>query len=192
MIKLDGVSHLDHHLTPQQIEYVLSVMRDVTGFVIQAITLPPELGTVPCALWGPAMGDRPITGDRLWGPAHGAMPPGDYVIPAGADAQTLLFKRHAEQVNQHPFTGEVALIKLGTRHYESRIINAPMRPTRTLTVIAGPYETHECVLYTCYGGPCAPREPGDFKGDPQDLAGERQRQESNDFWAVHALSKYVV
>src|SRR5262245_56911473 len=47
------------------------------------------------------------------------------------------------------------------RAWSSRLVSRPPRLTRTLTVIAGPYEQHNCVLYTLFGGPLAPKEPSD-------------------------------
>ena len=69
----------------------------------------------------------------------------------------------------------------------SRMIDRPKRQTRTVTVIGG--KTHEvpsgeCVLFTVYGGPCAPREPYDAS-----ITSEEERQRSRDFWRDHALAK---
>jgi hypothetical protein len=41
---------------------------------------------------------------------------------------------------------------------------------------------HACILYTAFGGPLTPKEPGDAT-----LSGE-ERQESFKFWSQHALS----
>jgi hypothetical protein len=57
------------------------------------------------------------------------------------------------------------------------------RDTRLMTVIAGPHDGQSCVLYTAFGGPQAPRAPGD-----EDLKDEAQIAESNEFWSRHALS----
>jgi len=72
----------------------------------------------------------------------------------------------------------------GDRKWLSRLISAPMRPTRMVTVIGGPDGDEPCVLYTAYGGASAPREPGDpfLAGNAEGLA------ESEAFWSVHALS----
>jgi len=77
---------------------------------------------------------------------------------------------------------EVFLAKRGDRPYASRMIDKPMRPTRTVTVIAGPDGDEKCVLYTAFGGGQAPREPGD-----KSLSAE-EKVESEGFWAEHALS----
>lgn len=72
----------------------------------------------------------------------------------------------------------------GDRKCASRVFRTPpKRPqSRLVTVIAGPHEEHACVLYTAYGGPKAPREPGDpYIGSWDEL------QEARRFWANHAL-----
>ena len=70
------------------------------------------------------------------------------------------------------------------RKCASRIIpGRPARATRWVTIIAGPHDGHPCVMYTSYGGPEAPREPGDLS-----LGDMAQIQEARAFWAVHALA----
>ena len=68
------------------------------------------------------------------------------------------------------------------RPYASRLVRRPPRPTRLLTIIAGPHEAFACMLYTSFGGPAAPRE----LGDPA-LAGA-ELEAARAFWAEHALS----
>ncbi len=80
---------------------------------------------------------------------------------------------------------DVVYTPRGDRGYASRIIDKPTRPTRTCTVIGGPYKGEKCVLYTVYGGPKAPLEPGNF---PENFPDD-QRQEALLFWARHALAK---
>ncbi len=67
------------------------------------------------------------------------------------------------------------------REYKSRLVALPSRPTRVMTVIAGPHEGQPCVLYTSYGGPSTPREPGD------PTLPEKDREASVKFWSEHAL-----
>lgn len=78
---------------------------------------------------------------------------------------------------------EVAYRVRGDRRCASRIVDRPVRPTRQLTVIAGSFEGKSCVLFTAYGGPCAPREPGDLAH-----ASWEGILESRLFWMDHALS----
>jgi hypothetical protein len=79
---------------------------------------------------------------------------------------------------------EVVYAQRGARKGDSRMVARPLRPCRTITVIAGPNEDGSlpCVLYAIYGGPCAPREPFDTSMT------EEQKEESVRFWATHALS----
>ena len=72
----------------------------------------------------------------------------------------------------------------GGRAGESRMIAAPKRATRLITVVVGPFGANPCVLYTCYGGPAAPREPFEFSPDDNSA----DAIESREFWAVHALA----
>ena len=71
----------------------------------------------------------------------------------------------------------------GSRKWPSRVVSAPMRPVRTVSVIAGPDDHgNACVLYTAFGGPTTPREPGDTSMNDEQVA------ESKAFWAQHALA----
>lgn len=70
------------------------------------------------------------------------------------------------------------------RQWVSRVISRPARPTRLLTVIAGPHgERAEMTLYTAFGGPLAPQEPGDPSC--------KDVRASSAFWAEHALAHGV-
>ena len=132
-------SHIDHGLTATQLHHILDRFADRRAFFLETIELPEDLGTVPCALWGPTMGDPPISENAV---------------------------THARR---------------GDRTWTSRLVDQPTRPTRLVTVIAGPHEAHACVLYTAFGGPASPQEPGD--PSCKDLAA------SATFWREHALAK---
>lgn len=72
------------------------------------------------------------------------------------------------------------------RRCVSRVLKsslATLRSTRRLSVVAGSFEDAPCVLYTAYGGPAAPREPGDLT-----IATWKNVLESRAFWAEHALA----
>lgn len=181
MMKLHADSHLDHGLTARQLAHILLRFADRDAFFIETIELPEELGTVPCALYGPIMGDDPITDHR------------------------------------------VVMAPRGTRAWPSRMLSHSSiyqpRPTRLLTVIGGPSDGDPCVLYTAFGGPQAPQEPGDIRRQIEALEEERRarpvdpangasdpdergrldplygkllelrkkRDESDRFWSEHAL-----
>jgi len=70
------------------------------------------------------------------------------------------------------------------RNWVSRLVNRPVRKTRTCTVVAGPYENNKCVLYTVYGGPIAAKEPN----DPNIQTGSVLAA-SAIFWSTHALAR---
>lgn len=53
-------SHVDHGLTAEQLSWVVAHFADRTGFFIGGVELPEGLGTVPCGLHGPTMGDEPV------------------------------------------------------------------------------------------------------------------------------------
>lgn len=72
----------------------------------------------------------------------------------------------------------------GTRNCATRSVRKPMRPSRLVTVIAGPRGKIPCSLYTAYGGPAAPREPGDLN-----IPSWEEVLAARAFWAEHALSE---
>jgi hypothetical protein len=136
-MKKHADSHVDHGLTEEQLAYLLDLFADRAEFFVATVDLPEGLGTVSCALYGPAAGDPPVSSATL------SCRPG--------------------------------------RAWDSRLVPLPVRQTRAVTVVAGPHQDEPCVLYTAYGGPSAPQEPGD--------PGCRDKTASEAFWAVHALAK---
>jgi hypothetical protein len=160
-------SHVDHSLTEAQLRYLLDRFADRSAFFLETIDLPEDLGTVPCGLYGPTMGDAPI------------------------DESAVSYNSR------------------GARAWPSRLVEQPARPTRQVTVIAGPHDDpcpqcttsawnllhqadcptcggtgelkHACILYTAFGGPSAPQEPGD--------PGCKDPTASAAFWRAHALAK---
>lgn len=72
---------------------------------------------------------------------------------------------------------EVFYQERGGRGGDSRLIKKPSRPTRKLTIIAGPHFADECILYTAFGGPAAPKELFQENND-----------QTREFWSKHALS----
>lgn len=59
-------SHLDHGLTPDVVDYLLARFKTRDAFFIETVEIPAELGTVPCGLYGPLMGDAPIGDDEVY------------------------------------------------------------------------------------------------------------------------------
>jgi hypothetical protein len=141
-IKRHKDSHLDHALTEAQVEFVLGLSAKEGDLTIQTVELPEELGTVPCGLFGPLMGDEPVSDD------------------------------------------ECEMVKRGNRPNASRVCDREPRQVRTVTVISGPHDGEACVLFTAFGGPLAPKEPGDVS-----IKSEAERKESEEFWAEHALAR---
>lgn len=69
----------------------------------------------------------------------------------------------------------------GNRAWSSPIlVSKPNRWSTQLTVIGGPDQFGQTILYTAFGGPLAPQEPGD--PNCVDVAA------SEEFWSHHALS----
>ncbi len=132
---------------------------DRNAFFKETFELPPEFGTVPCALVGPAVGMPPISEDDVY-----------YIIRGGRKIASRMWSGPIDP----SFTPSVG---------DAPRYLAPIQPqVRMLTVIAGPHKDEPCVLYTAYGGPLAPRSPGD-----NDIASWEELLESREFWSKHAL-----
>ena len=83
----------------------------------------------------------------------------------------------------------VVYAKRPGRKYDSRLLDQtryPARETDRVTVIAGPHTSAEtgeefsCYLYSVFGGPLAPQEPGDPSC--------KDANASWKFWVQHAIS----
>jgi hypothetical protein len=57
---LHTTSHLDHGLTQLQLQWLLEHFQDRDSYFIETVELPEHLGLVPCAIYGPIMGDPPV------------------------------------------------------------------------------------------------------------------------------------
>jgi hypothetical protein len=101
-----------------------------------------------------------------------------------ADASSLTCGLYGPAMGDEPVPeANVRYEVRGSRQWASRCVACPQRPTRYLTVIAGPHDGKPCVLYTAHGGPMAPREVGDTS-----LTDGAERDKSRAFWAEHALA----
>jgi hypothetical protein len=136
-------SHLDHNLTEAQLAFVLAQSPDSEGVAVFTVAMPAELGTLPCALYGPAEGDSAVSEDDCYS------------------------------------------VVRGSRKGKSRMCKSPIRYTSLVTIVAGPHDGHDWVLFTSYGGSAAPREPFEFEADDD----SKPARDSRDFWSAHALSE---
>jgi hypothetical protein len=165
-------SHVDHGLTEAQLDYLLDRFADRDGFFIETITLPRALGTVPCGLYGPKMGDPPIgehevrhaaRGDRAWPSRLVDLPPRDQ------RELTVIAGPHEETCT----TCKAELIHLGVDVADGGVVGCDhCNSTGKLQYV--------CILYTAFGGPVTPQEPGD--------PGCKDVDAATKFWADHALA----
>lgn len=65
-IKQIKQSHVDHNLSEDQLAWVLSQKAPAGVVTVQTLTMPIELGTVPCDLYGPTMGDDAVPEDTVF------------------------------------------------------------------------------------------------------------------------------
>lgn len=69
------------------------------------------------------------------------------------------------------------------RKWASRVVHGMEKvQSRQVTIIAGPHNDESMVVYMMYGGPKAPREPG----DPY-ITSWNELLTSREFWSSHAL-----
>lgn len=78
------IFHKDHGITQAQWDYILARLEveclGVIGFFIHQIFMPIDLGTVPCAIYGPIMGDSPILDSEVFMKQRSADRPPDRMI----------------------------------------------------------------------------------------------------------------
>lgn len=80
----------------------------------------------------------------------------------------------------------VSYVRRGARNGLTRVLLGKRpRPTRFITVVTGPHNGAEGVLYTCYGGKEMPQEPWEFSGDDID---PEKYSKSIELWSTHALA----
>ena len=163
-------SHVDHSLTAAQLHYLLEHFAGRATFFLETITLPEDLGTVPCGLYGPCMGDPPIVeadvsyarrGDRAW-------------LSRLVDRPSRQTRRVTVIAGPHEETCPRC-------HAGDLVAGVDLEERRPCDTCDGGKIKHACVLYTAFGGPAAPQEPGDPRCT--DLAA------STAFWHTHALMK---
>lgn len=165
-------SHVDHGLTEAQLQHVLERFAARDGFFIETFALPQEQGTIPCGLYGPRMGDAPIgedevryvrRGDRTWDSRLVDRTPRDQ------RELTVIAGPHEEACSTCDGSGRVA-----DGHGFGASHPCPRGECE------GGKIRHSCILYTAFGGPAAPQEPGD--------PGCKDVDAAKKFWADHALA----
>jgi len=154
-------SHLDHALTEAQIAHLMKMFADRTAFFLEPLELPPELGTVPCGLYGPTMGDAAIADAEV---TLAPRPPRTW--------DSRLVDRPARQVRQ---------VTVIAGPHEEECDPAHHWPKQCVLCDGTGKVKHACVLYTAFGGPSAPQELGD--------PGCKDPEASTAFWRVHALAR---
>jgi len=87
MIQRIEASHCDHNISDEQLAYILGSLDETEGVAIRQVTLPDNLGTVPCGLFGPIMGDEPVTEDEV-----------TYDVRGGRTGSSRLVAREPRQV----------------------------------------------------------------------------------------------
>ncbi len=60
MLAIHKESHLDHAISPSQLEHIQQRLASGDQFSIDTFELLAELGQVPCGLYGPSVGDPPV------------------------------------------------------------------------------------------------------------------------------------
>ncbi len=168
-------SHVDHGLTEAQLEYLLDRFADRHEFFIETFTLPRELGTVPCGLYGPLMGDSAIREDEVTYARRGERAWDSRVVDLPSRQQhevTVIAGPHEAPCPRCGGTGECISLD---------IPYGPNPSTYACSSCKNGTQKHACVLYTAFGGPLAPQEPGD--------PACKDAEASAAFWREHALAK---
>lgn len=155
-------THLDHHLSPEHVEFVLALFADRDRFFIETIPLPDHLPSAPCALYGPLMGDDPVPASEC----HQA-PRGDRTYSSRLCDRPLRMVRTITVIaGPHD---DICPTCKGEGEHQAGCDDASK------------LEHHDCIVYTMFGGPLAPMEVDDPRLTDN-------RYASIAFWAEHALS----
>lgn len=160
-IKIHKDSHVDHGIPREVIHFVLGTFRDRSEFFIETVALPDSIelrhGLDHWPAPGGWCGDMKVKS-----------------IPCGLHLDVP--------------ESEVYYAERGDRKYTSRLCRRPPRMVREVTVVAGPHPEDPSagmILFTMYGGPQAPREPGDPSIEGKAI------EESKAFWKAAAISQPV-
>ena len=60
------IGHDDHDLQPQHLAFIDEALSDWDGsFIKRVLPLPDHIASIPSALYGPCVGDEPVTDDMV-------------------------------------------------------------------------------------------------------------------------------
>ncbi len=156
-------SHVDHGIDAKVRDYVLKQFRDRTEFFVEVFEYPESYPVYPSL--------------SNWHVTHHGVPLYDVDLPSVPCA-----------LHMDVPEDEVHYARREEREWKSRMCKRPVRMVREVTIIAGPHPDDAdagMILFTMYGGPNAPREPGDPSLDGQAL------EIAKVFWSCAALSDQV-
>lgn len=199
-------SHTDHAINSAQWHHILDVFGDRTGFFIETIELPRELGVVLNRLYGPSCGDEPIPESEVY---YAPRPPRTW-----NSRMTKMSARPTRFIRVIAGPHETTCTTC-----EGKILPLAKEGQDTFGWSAGCDHCSdtgklkfECVLYTAYGVaskdmPAAPKEPGDLQKQIDEVLATKdqhpvsegfmddklqtlwkQLDEAKEFWAQHALA----
>lgn len=210
-------SHLDHDLTNAQVAFIMERFANRDAFFIETVELPSELGTVPCGLYGPLVGDPPIAEPEVSYAARGTRAWKSRLVAKPMRASrllTVIAGPHRETCPQCGGRGTwkpMAKIESDLMPGEEIVCDYTPSP-----IMPGQPQCEDgalawsCILYTAFGGPLAPQEPGDVRKQLasiehkryglSDLSDEHKaltaqiealrakREQADAFWSEHALA----
>jgi len=181
-MKKNKASHFDHGLSEAQVEYVMNRFADRDAFFIETIELVETLGTVPCGLHGPIVGDAPVSeadvtyekrGTRAWKsrlvdrPTKSARTVTVIAGPHEETCESTHVPQHGHQLRMGGCNGtgkiECAGMHAGAAWHEETC----GRCNGTGKI------KHACIVYTMFGGPLSPRESADIRQEMERLERER-------------------
>ena len=157
MISIHKDSHIDHSIPRSVIDHVRMHFKNRTEFFVETLEYPEE--------------ETLCTSLDNWRnpgqPYQSRLPPVACALHMDVPEAEVFYERRGE------------------RGWDSRLCNREVRMVREVTIVAGPHPDDKeagMILFTIYGGPAAPREPGDTSLEAEAL------EESKAFWKTAALS----
>lgn len=65
-MKIGPKSHLDHGITDAHIRHILDRFANRSGFFAETLIMPRSLASLPCAMHGPIVGEKPVGEDEAF------------------------------------------------------------------------------------------------------------------------------